>query len=180
MFGWGKSLASEEYLKSQPRQPFNMLEHVDRLRQEVLPSEATVIPVGCSMGAALALGYVVNYSDHVAGAVITAGGIGGFHAENTPAEDKLFSLYDNLIKDGDIQGAANLMVRIWGDGPLQDPGRMPEPLAEQILNGISTSVLERVRRLADSHWMSSSLTRLPAASYILYVCKRGRRASLTV
>ena len=100
-----------------PRQPFDNMEHVDILRSEILPEDATVIPIGCSIGAALALGYTVNRQEYVSGAVVVSGGIGGFEYDNEPAEDQLFSLADSHIRDGDVRGAANLQVRIWGDGP---------------------------------------------------------------
>lgn len=131
--GYGRSHASEEYLRSTPRQPFNMIEHVDLLREAVLPADATVIPIGLSMGASLAIGYTVSRQDFVSGCCVVAGGLGGFEFPNTEQEDELFKLADDLISHGDVQGAANLQVRIWGDGPLQEPGRMAESLAEQML-----------------------------------------------
>lgn len=133
MFGFGKSVPNGEYLNADPRPPFDMLEHVDRLRTEILPPDSTIIPVGLSMGAALALGYTVNRHDLVSGAVLVSGGVGGFEIDNTKPEDELFRLYENMSKDGDVHGAANLQVRIWGDGPLQEPGRFPEHMAEQML-----------------------------------------------
>lgn len=104
LFGFGQSLASEEYLKSNPRKPFDMLEHVDRLRKEVLPADSTVIPIGLSIGASLALGYTVNRGDSVAGAAIVSGGLLGFESDNTPAEDRLFKLADGLIADVSTHG----------------------------------------------------------------------------
>ena len=133
LFGFGKSVANEQYLRSVPRQPFDMLAQVDQLREAVLPADSKVIPVGLSIGGSLALGYTVNRKESVAGAVLVSAGLLGFEADNTPAEDRLFRLAEDLLRDGDVQGAANLQVRIWGDGPLQEPGRMAEPLAEQML-----------------------------------------------
>ncbi len=133
LLGFGRSHASEEYLRSNPRPPFNMIEHVDILRKAVLPKDSTIIPIGLSIGASLALGYTVSRQEVVSGAVLVSGGIGGFDHPNTEAEDRIFKLAEALIADGDVQGAANLQVRIWGDGPLQEPGRMTEPLAEQML-----------------------------------------------
>ncbi|KAK5166471.1 uncharacterized protein LTR77_008014 [Saxophila tyrrhenica] len=123
LLGFGKSHASEEYLRSRPREPFSTIEHLDLLREEVLPKEASVIPVGCSIGASLALGYTVARQGVVAGLCAVSGGVGGFEYPNTDAEDRIFKLADDLISDGDVQGAAN----------LQEPGRMAEPLAEQML-----------------------------------------------
>jgi pimeloyl-ACP methyl ester carboxylesterase len=81
-----------------------MLEHVDRLRKEVLPADSTVIPIGLSIGASLALGYTVNRGDSVAGAAIVSGGLLGFESDNTPAEDRLFKLADGLIADVSTHG----------------------------------------------------------------------------
>lgn len=147
LFGFGRSLASEEYLRSDPRPPFDPIEHIDLLRREVLPLESTVVTIGLSIGGSLALGYAVQRSDSVSGMAILAGGVLGFEYPNTPQEDALFEKADALIADGDVQGAANLQVRIWGDGPLQEPGRMAEPLAERMLKwNIEISARECARR----------------------------------
>ena len=132
LFGYGRSQGSDEYLNS-AREPFDPIEHIDLLRQEVLPPDSSIIPIGLSIGGSLALGYTVQRPDSVDGAVILAGGVRGFEHANTPQEDSLFDKAGALIADGDVQGAANLQVRIWGDGPLQEPGRMAEPLAERML-----------------------------------------------
>ncbi|KAK3707644.1 hypothetical protein LTR37_011992 [Vermiconidia calcicola] len=133
LLGFGQSHASVEYLRSDPRRPFDPIRHVDLLREQVLPAESAVVPIGLSIGGSLALGYTVNRPEYVSGAIVIAGGLLGFEHSNTPQEERLFALDDSLILAGDVQGAANLRVRIWGDGPLQEPGRMREDLADMML-----------------------------------------------
>ena len=133
LFGYGKSYSNDVYLRSVPREPYDAVEHLDQLRQTILSEDAEVVVVGLSIGGSIALAYTVNHSQFVKGLAILAGGLRGFEHANDPQEDALFDKADSLITDGDVQGAANLMVRIWGDGPLQEPGRLNEDLAERML-----------------------------------------------
>ena len=147
MFGFGRSQPSDAYLYSDPRPKFDPIEQLDRVLGEILPSEATVIPIGLSIGASLALGYTVQRREVVSGLATIAGGVRGFEHNNSPEEDWLFRKIDSLTQDGDVQGAANLTVRAWGDGPLQEPGRMAEDIAERMLKwNIEISQLECSRR----------------------------------
>lgn len=133
MFGFGLSQPSDPYIYANPRPKFDPIDQLDRLLNEVLPSDATIIPIGLGMGASLALGYTVQRRELVSGLATIGGGIRGFEYDNKPDEEWLFSKIESLTDDGDVQGAANLKVRAWGDGPLQEPGRMPEDIAERML-----------------------------------------------
>ena len=133
MFGFGRSLPNEGYLFSNPRPQFDPIDQLDRLLAEVLQPHNTIIPIGLSIGGSLALGYTVQQRGLVSGLAIISGGVRGFEYNNQPEEDRLFAKIDQLTADGDVQGAANLTVRAWGDGPLQEPGRMDEVVAEQML-----------------------------------------------
>ena len=147
MFGFGRSQPNEAYLRSDPRPKFDPIEQLDRLLGELLPSDASIIPIGLSIGASLALGYTVQRREVVSGLATIAGGVRGFEYSNSPDEDWLFRKIDSLTEDGDVQGAANLTVRAWGDGPLQEPGRMAEDIAERMLKwNIEISQLECSRR----------------------------------
>lgn len=147
MFGFGLSQPSEMYLLANPRPKFDPIDQLDRVLQEVLPSDAKVIPIGLSIGASLALGYTVQRRELVTGLATISGGVRGFEYNNTPDEDSLFQKIDSLTEDGDVQGAANLTVRAWGDGPLQEPGRMAEDIAERMLKwNIDISQREAARR----------------------------------
>ncbi len=99
----------------------------------MLGQNANVIVVGLSIGANLSLAYTLAYPDHVVGLALVAGGPRGFECNNDPAEDKLFDKVESLIDIGDVHGAAQMQVRIWGDGPLQDPGRLSEEIENRML-----------------------------------------------
>ena len=147
MFGFGQSQPSDMYLYSNPRPKFDPIDQLDRLLNQVLSSDKTIIPIGLSIGASLALGYTVQRREITSGLVTIAGGVRGFEFDNQPDEDWLFNKIDSLTANGDIQGAANLKVRAWGDGPLQEPGRMAEDIAERMLKwNIDTSQKEVARR----------------------------------
>lgn len=147
MFGFGQSNASEMYLRYSPRPEFDAIDQLDRLLNEVLPADTTIIPIGLSIGASLALGYTVQRRELVSGLVTIAGGVRGFDFKNHPDEDWLFDKIESLTNDGDVQGAANLKVRAWGDGPLQEPGRMAEDIAERMLRwNVDISQREATRR----------------------------------
>ena len=132
MLGYGRSYASEPYLQGM-REPYDIVEHIDALRAEVLPPSSNIIAIGLSIGGAVVLNYTIQRLESVSGVAVLAGGIRGFEYDNPPEEEALFSKAESLIKDGDVQGAANMMVRIWGDGPQQEPGRISEELADRLL-----------------------------------------------
>ena len=115
------------------RSPFDAVEQLERLRQAVLGSETKVIIVGLSIGASLALGYSLEHAEYVSGLALLAGGLRGFEYNNDAQEDALFDHAESLAQIGDVHGVANLMVRIWGDGPLQDPGRLADDVADRML-----------------------------------------------
>ena len=133
MFGFGMSNASEEYLASNPRQPIDYVRQLNQLVQSVVPSDQKVIVVGLSIGGGLALSYAIYYPDSVAGLAIVAGGVPGFDCPNTPEEDALFEKAEAMLEAGDANGAAEMQVRIWADGPLQKPGRVAKAVAERML-----------------------------------------------
>ena len=120
-------------MRSQLRNPFDPVEHIERLRQTVLGPDSNVLIIGLSIGASLALAYALAHPEYVNGIVLIAGGLRGFEYNNDPREDALFEHSDSLAQIGDVHGVANLMVRIWGDGPLQDPGRLADDVADRML-----------------------------------------------
>lgn len=134
VLGYGRSFPpSEQYLQAKPRPPYNPVEHLELVRQKALPVGSQMIIVGCSIGAEIALGYTLACPQRVVGLVLVSGGVSGFDFSNDPAEDALFERADELVNYGDNKGAANIIVRIRGDGPLQDAGRLPDPLVDILL-----------------------------------------------
>lgn len=85
------------------------------------------------MGANVALEYTLAHGAHVVAVGICAGGPRGFAGINDPAEDALFAEAEACLAKGDVQRAAELQVHIWGDGPLQPPGRLAPDVAAQML-----------------------------------------------
>ena len=154
IFGYGRSVPSDAYLHSTARKPVDHISLIDQLIVDVLPPSCKVIPIGLSIGGSLALSYTVFYPHRIAGAVIVAGGVRGVDIPNTAEEDALFDRVDQLMEAGDIQGAAEMQVRIWGDGPLQQPGRMAKHLRERMLAWNLDIAAARWRRRALGLWMS--------------------------
>ena len=133
LFGHGRSYPSDAYLRARPRPPWDPIEHLEQLRQSLLSADAKVIVVGLSVGSSYALAYTLAHPQHVVGLALIAGGLRGFDYNNQPEEDKLLEEAEKLVSYGDVHGAANLQVRIWGDGPLQEPGRLDENIADRML-----------------------------------------------
>ena len=90
------------------RERFDPIEHIDLLRQHVLPETSSIIPIGLSMGGSLAIGYTVTRPESVSGLAVVAGGLRGFQFPNTKEEEALFEKVNALIECHDVQGAANL------------------------------------------------------------------------
>ena len=142
LFGYGKSKPSDEFLRQTPRQPIRHYEHVAKVvrRLQAPPDQGDidynlrkVIVVGLSRGGCIAIDFVLAYPDLVAGLVVVAGGITGFGEPNTTAEDTLFAQESTLLAAKDIQGLVDLNVRIWGDGPLQQPGRIDGMMRDKLV-----------------------------------------------
>lgn len=130
---------------------------MEALIDHVLPANALVIAIGLSIGGSLGLSFTVYCPQRVAGVVIVAGGVRGVEIPNQAAEEALFERADALLEGGDVRGYAELQVSIWGDGPLQEEGRMAEHLRERMLAwnlkiaerevaGTGAGAMEAVRR----------------------------------
>ena len=132
LFGFGRSKPSREFLDSDPRQSINHMDHVALLLRETLPAQAKVIAVGLSMGGGKALEFSLTHPESVAGVAAIAGGVRGFDFPSTAEEDKLFDQEAVLLQALDIEGIAKLNVRIWGDGPLQNPGRLSQVVSDKL------------------------------------------------
>lgn len=133
IFGLGQSLLSETYLQCAVRTPVDHVGLVDELVNKVLPMNVKVIPIGLSVGGSLALNYTIYFPPRVAGVVVVAGGVRGIDIPNTVEENQLLEEADKRLEAGDMEGAAEMQVRIWGDGPLQPEGRMNKTLRARML-----------------------------------------------
>lgn len=132
LFGFGRSQPSKDFLESEPRPPVDYMQHIDLLVKEVLPAQSKVILIGLSMGGGLALDFALVHPELVVGLAVVAGNVSGFEHPNTPEENVLFEQKAILTHAGDIEALAKLNVRIWGDGPLQEPGRLSHTVADKL------------------------------------------------
>ncbi|MCJ1250601.1 hypothetical protein MMC30_007829 [Trapelia coarctata] len=127
ILGYGKSHPSEAYLEASPRPPVKHYQHTAQVVRNLLYKEQTsnkVIVIGLSRGGAIAVDFAIAFPDLVCGLAVVAGGLSGFDSRNLPKEDELFAQEERLSEARDSDGLARLRVRIWGDGPLQEEGRV--------------------------------------------------------
>jgi pimeloyl-ACP methyl ester carboxylesterase len=79
--------------------------------------------VGLSMGAGIALEYIIAHSSSTSGLIMIAGGIrGADFSPSGPEEVETFTLNGKFTTEKDAEGLAQLMVKLWADGP-RTPGR---------------------------------------------------------
>ena len=90
--------------------------------------------VGNSRGGAIAFDTAIEYPDRVVAVVGVGAGLGGFEGEATPEEVELFKEDERLESADpvDADALADLMVRIWVDGPGQSPDRVPATIREAV------------------------------------------------
>ncbi|MCJ1237505.1 hypothetical protein MMC14_005491 [Varicellaria rhodocarpa] len=143
LFGYGQSDPSDEFLRQSPRLPIKHYDHLAKVvkhlqtpaldKGEINNDFRKVIVVGLSRGGCIAIDFTLAYPNLVAGLVIIAGGVTGYEVANTAAEEAIFAQESIFQASKDSQGLANLNVRLWGDGPLQEPGRLDERVRFRLL-----------------------------------------------
>jgi 3-oxoadipate enol-lactonase len=132
IFGFGMSTPNDAFLKAGPttRPKLKYHDHAARIAQHARCGP--VVVVGLSMGGAIAIDFTLAYPDFVCGLVTIAGGLSGFQAPNTVEEDALFARLDRMMEKKDVEDAAKLNVRIWGDGPHMEEGRLDSRVRERL------------------------------------------------
>lgn len=103
--------------------------------------------VGLSLGAAVALGFAIEYPEHVRSVVAAAPGLMGRHPSG--ALHEAFDEIEAAEGAGDLDRANELEVRLWVDGPGQPPTR------------VNPAVRERILRLNRANFARSSDDALP-------------------
>jgi 3-oxoadipate enol-lactonase len=89
--------------------------------------------VGNSRGASIALDTVVESPDRFVAFAWVGGGITGFDMGPPPPEAlPYWEEGDRLEKAGDVEGMADLDVRVWVDGIGQPPTRVPSSIREAV------------------------------------------------
>ncbi|KAK9349575.1 Alpha/Beta hydrolase protein [Lipomyces doorenjongii] len=92
-----------------------------------------VVVIGISAGGMLAIDFTLANPHVVVGLVAVAAGLSGDDSTNTEEEDKLFEQCGKLEAARDVEGLALMNVRIWGDGPLMEEGRLASFIRRKML-----------------------------------------------
>ena len=135
IFGYGLSKPTSDYLKSEPRPIVKHYEHAASIAKKLISMNTAlagsskafndkVVAVGLSRGGGIAIELAVAYPELVSGLVVVAGGLMGIHTSNAPEEDALLGQYFNSMKTADVEKAASIFTRYWGDGPLVKANRI--------------------------------------------------------
>jgi 3-oxoadipate enol-lactonase len=100
-----------------PPGPFSLIDDLTELLDRAGMDRAAL--VGASGGAALALDFALAEPERVAGLVLGAPAIGGL--EWSEEVRRFGEREDELLDAGDIDGAVELNLRMWVDGPRRRP-----------------------------------------------------------
>jgi pimeloyl-ACP methyl ester carboxylesterase len=86
--------------------------------------------VGASFGARLALDFCLVFPKRVSGLILVSPVIGGF---NPSQEIESFNQKEEaLLEAGDIEGATELNMRVWLDGPQREPSEVDTELRTRV------------------------------------------------
>ena len=88
--------------------------------------------VGCSMGAQIAIDFVLQHGERISKLVLVGPGIGG--AEFGPKYPELWTEVEAADKAGDMDAVNAAEMRIWLDGPRRPQGYVKEPLRSLFLD----------------------------------------------
>lgn len=86
--------------------------------------------MGCSFGGSVALDFALDYPERVATLILIAAGISG--APRSPELVKLGEEVDALFEAGDLEGANELEMRMWVDGPKRTPEQVDPALRARV------------------------------------------------
>ena len=100
-----------------PPGPFSLVDDVATLLDEAGLERAAL--VGLSGGAALALDFALAEPERVSGLVLAAPAIGGL--DWSEEVQRFGEREDELLDAGDLEGAVELNLRMWVDGPQRGP-----------------------------------------------------------
>jgi pimeloyl-ACP methyl ester carboxylesterase len=88
--------------------------------------------VGVSMGGATAVDFTLAYPAMVEALIPVGAGLSGSDMEPTPAELTLIDQAEAAATAGDIDGANEVEVHIWADGPNRSPEQVNPALRERV------------------------------------------------
>lgn len=86
--------------------------------------------IGISYGSKIALDFALAHPELVASLVLVAPSVGG----TQPSEQirRFFQEEDDLVEKGDLQGATELNLRFWVDGPQRTPDQMNPTVRQRV------------------------------------------------
>jgi pimeloyl-ACP methyl ester carboxylesterase len=112
-----------------PPGPLTFVDDLAALLDQLDVEHASV--VGVSMGGRIALEYAIVHPDRVDALVLVAPGLPG--REQSEALARADEEEDELMEQGDVEGAAQLAVRVWLDGPHRSPDEVDPAVRERAL-----------------------------------------------
>lgn len=123
--GYGRSSRLE------PGRPYSPVADLAAVLDAVSADHAALI--GCSMGGATAVDFVLTYPERVDALVLAASGMNGLD-DTTPEEeaelDRLYEGIDEAMEVGDLEGAQDIRLRLWAPlGTGDDAGRRVRQIA---------------------------------------------------
>ena len=132
LFGYGKSLPSEDYLRQDAWSNIKFYEHARLVlnayhqARGTSPSQAKCIVIGLSRGGGYALDFALAYPNLVEGLVVCNGGVGGLPEPSPTDAESFFVLdFEEHLDNKDAAKAAQVDVEYWGEGFGRDVQKHP-------------------------------------------------------
>lgn len=108
--------------------PFSNLADVEELLEHL--GAESILLVGGSYGARVALEYTLSHSGQVDALVLMGPGLRDM--ERTPAVEQSWKEETELFEAGDIDGAVEVNLRTWVDGPSRTPDQVDPGVRERV------------------------------------------------
>lgn len=89
--------------------------------------------LGISNGGRIAMEVALTYPERVSKLVLVAPGLPGNNAPNDPFDEEMSAKYDEAIKAGNKELAAEINAQIWVDGPRRKPADLEAEFRKQAL-----------------------------------------------
>jgi len=143
IFGYGLSKPTAKYLKSDPRPKVKHHEHAASIARNLIAMNTTpegtsvassskFVVIGLSRGGGIAIELTVAHPELVCGLVVVAGNLTGIDAPNTAEEKALIGQWYTSMQVGEIEKAATIFTRFWGDGPSVKEVRIRQDVREKL------------------------------------------------